>query len=83
MWSAKKSSQGLLGAVLVTTMSKASSGAMSMKETLSILLLSRMRIFFFAQRSIDCFVCAWNSDESVTPASRSMPLQDMTAVSTW
>ena len=26
---------------------------------------------------------AWNSDESVTPASRSMPLQDMTAVSTW
>lgn len=38
---------------------------------------------FSLQRSMDCFVCEWNSEESVTPDSRSMPLQLITALSTW
>ena len=54
-----------------------------MNEILSNLLLSRIRIRVFAQRSMDCFVCEWNSEESVTPDSRSMPLQLITALSTW
>ena len=54
------------------------------KEILSNFVPSSARMRCLAARSMDCSVCAWNSLESVIPArAGSMPLQDMTTLSTW